>query len=137
MRYLSTSTDIVNETRLTLVPAGVNYSRFNILYPRMTHQALPVMTSSSDPLWRDVTIINELGLHARAAAKVAKAAQEATGPVWLSADADDEPVDATQVIDILTLGVGIGTQLRVSVENENDADVLNQIAALFADGFGE
>ncbi len=93
------------------------------------------MTSSSAPLWRDVTIINELGLHARAAAKVAKAAQQATGSVWLQADT--EQVDASQVIDILTLGVGKGNQVRVSVEAEADVDVLNQITALFADGFGE
>ena len=93
------------------------------------------MTSASVPLWRDVTIINELGLHARAAAKVAQAARRATGMVWLQAGS--ERVDASQVIDILTLGGGKGSRVRVAVDEHADLQVLDQIEALFADGFGE
>ena len=93
------------------------------------------MTSATAPLWRDVIIINDLGLHARAAAKVAKAAQNATGGVWLQAG--QEQVDASQVIDILTLAAVKGDRVRVTVDAEADMKVLDQITALFADGFGE
>ena len=93
------------------------------------------MSSNLKPLWRDVTIVNDLGLHARAAAKLAKLAQQASGPVWL--EADSERVDAGQILDILTLAAAKGNQVRVEIENAADADILDLIAELFADGFGE
>ena len=93
------------------------------------------MSSNLKPLWRDVTIVNDLGLHARAAAKLAKLARQASGPVWL--EADSERVDAGQILDILTLAAAKGNQVRVEIENAADADILDLIAELFADGFGE
>ena len=93
------------------------------------------MNSASEPLWHDVTIVNELGLHARAAAKLAKLAGTATGHIHLEAHA--ERADATQVIDILMLGAAVGDTVRVVIDNDADHPVLEQIVALFADGFGE
>jgi phosphocarrier protein HPr len=93
------------------------------------------MPPISEPLWRDVTIVNELGLHARSAAKLAKLAQEAVGAVWMQAG--PERIDAKQIIDILTLAAGQGDRVQIGVETEADLDLLNRIVALFADGFGE
>ena len=93
------------------------------------------MPSDLEPLSRDVTIVNELGLHARAAAKLAKLAQQATGAVWLQAGS--ERVDAKQVIDILTLAAGKGTPAKVEVESAADIHTLDQIESLIAEGFGE
>ena len=93
------------------------------------------MTSTDDPLWRDMVIVNELGLHARTAARLAKAAQQAVGRVWLQAGS--EQVDAKQVIDILTLAAGQGNTVRIQVENVSDGPILDHIAELFAGGFGE
>lgn len=86
-------------------------------------------------LWRDLEIVNELGLHARAAAKLAKTAQLATGQVWIQFGS--EQMDAKQVIDILTLAAGQADQVRIEIENDEDLAILDQIAALFAGGFGE
>ena len=93
------------------------------------------MTTTDDSLWRDMVIVNELGLHARAAAKLAKAAQQADGPVWLQAGS--ERVDAKQVIDILTLAAACGDTVNIQVENPSDSGILDIIAELFAGGFGE
>jgi phosphocarrier protein HPr len=93
------------------------------------------MPSDSEPLRRDVTIVNDLGLHARAAAKLAKLAQQANGAVWLQAG--QERVDARQILDILTLAAGKGDRVQIGVETPADQAVLNRIEALFADGFGE
>jgi phosphocarrier protein len=82
-----------------------------------------------------MVIVNELGLHARAAAKLAKVAQRADGCVWLQAGS--ERVDAKQVIDILTLAAGQGNTVRIEVDNASDGPVLDHIAELFASGFGE
>ncbi|MBT8331844.1 MAG: HPr family phosphocarrier protein, partial [Deltaproteobacteria bacterium] len=46
------------------------------------HQSLSFMSNSESALCREATIINELGLHARSAAKIAKLTQAATGLVW-------------------------------------------------------
>ena len=93
------------------------------------------MISTSEPLWRDVTIVNELGLHARAAAKLAQVACQASGKIFL--EIESERIDAKQVIDILTLAAAKGDCVRVIAEAQTDCTVLNQIVDLFADGFGE
>jgi len=93
------------------------------------------MPSNSEPLRRDVTIVNDLGLHARAAAKLVKVAQQAVGRVWLQVGT--EQIDAKQVIDILTLAAAKGDHVQVMIEADADLDTLNLIVELFADGFGE
>jgi phosphocarrier protein HPr len=91
--------------------------------------------ASKKTLYRDLLIINELGLHARAAAKLAKTAQMADKGVWLKFG--EELADAKQVIDILTLGAGKGDCVRVEIETPDDSETLNRIIDLFAGGFGE
>lgn len=91
--------------------------------------------ATNQHLYRDLVIVNELGLHARSAAKLAKLAQQAHRQVWL--EKGDERVDAKQVIDILTLAAAKGDQVRISVENSQDHTVLDQIVSLIEDGFGE
>ena len=69
-----------------------------------------------------LSIVNELGLHARSAAKLAKLASEAKGPVWL--DKGDEPADASSMLDVLTLNCPKGTRVRVCIENESDVIIM-------------
>jgi len=87
------------------------------------------------PFWREVIVVNELGLHARSAGLIAKSARQAAGRVWLQKEADC--IDAKQIIDILTLAAAKGDILRVGIENDADRETLAHIAALFASGFGE
>ena len=94
-----------------------------------------LMSSNPDDHWRAVTIINDLGLHARAAAKLAKAAQEAKEDVRL--EFGSEQVDAKQVIDILMLGAAKGDRVIIRIAGEADLETLNRMTALFEDGFGE
>jgi phosphocarrier protein len=98
-------------------------------------QVWPLMRATPESLRRDVTILNDLGLHARAAAKLAKAAQKAQNDVWL--EFASERVDAKQVIDIMTLAAAKGDQVTVAIEQAADLDTLNSIVQLFAGGFGE
>ena len=86
-------------------------------------------------LQRSVMIVNELGLHARSAAKIAELAQNAKHKVWV--ERDDEKVDAASIIDLLTLGCNQGTEIEISIENEADHPILNQIVDLVEAGFGE
>ena len=84
---------------------------------------------------RDAVIINELGLHARSAAKIAKIAQRATGKIWIIKDALE--ADAASVIDILTLEGFKGTKITIKIEDYSDAEILNELEQLVKSGFGE
>jgi len=86
-------------------------------------------------LYRDLKIVNEFGLHARSAAKLAKTAQQAVDGVWLQTSQDE--VDAKQIIDILTLGAGQGDRVRVRIDDPADQEILDRIVELFNTGFGE
>jgi phosphocarrier protein len=93
------------------------------------------MNYSGQSRWRDVIIVNELGLHARSAAKLAQIARQASGRVWLAKEA--EQVDAKQVIDILTLAAAKGDTVRIMIESTADVETLAQIVQMVDSGFGE
>lgn len=86
-------------------------------------------------LTADVVIVNELGLHARAAAKLAKIALGARSRVWIRRESGR--ADASSVIDILTLACPRGTTVSLSVEDAADRDVLNAMVSLVENGFEE
>ena len=84
---------------------------------------------------RKTIVINQLGMHARPASKIAQIAGNAQSEVWLCAD--DSKVDATSIIDILTLGAVKGTRVAIEIADETDIGILGQIFEFFEDGFGE
>ena len=93
------------------------------------------MSNSESALCREATIINELGLHARSAAKIAKLAQAATGLVWIVNG--DQKADASSILDILTLACEKGTRITICIENKVDIQILEDITKLVESGFGE
>jgi phosphocarrier protein len=93
------------------------------------------MNTERSELSRSIAIVNDLGLHARAAAKLAELAQKASGGVWVSNGI--ETADATSVVDLLTLACFKGTPVTVRIDSAADIDILNRIAALVENGFGE
>ena len=84
---------------------------------------------------RNATIINEMGLHARSAAKIAKIAQRATGKIWILKDG--LKVDAASVIDILALEGFKGSKITIKIEDRSDTEILNELEQLVISGFGE
>ena len=84
---------------------------------------------------RDVVIVNELGLHARSAAKIAQLAQQANTDVWL--EKDGERADAASIIDLLSLGCPQGTQVSVAISDGQDISILDALVDLIENGFGE
>ena len=91
--------------------------------------------SSPNELSREVVIVNELGLHARSAAQLAKLARNSKAGVWLQRD--DQRVDATSIMDILSLACSKGTRIRVIIDNPAEINVLDRIVELVESGFGE
>jgi len=84
---------------------------------------------------KDITLTNALGIHARPAAQIAMLAAKAVSRVWVISDG--EQVDAKSIIDILSLYCPQGSPVRFAVENAQDIETLNAIAALAESGFGE
>jgi len=84
---------------------------------------------------RSTWVKNELGMHARPASKIAQIAETAQTGVWLCANSIE--VDATSIIDILTLCAVKGTKIVIKIENQEDGMVLDQIVDFFEAGFGE
>ncbi len=84
---------------------------------------------------RKVVIVNELGLHARSAAKIAKLAQNAKSTIWLIKD--NEKADASSIIDILALACPKGSRITLSTDNQLDIDIINDIKTLVERGFEE
>ncbi len=80
-------------------------------------------------------IKNDLGMHARPAGTIAKIANTAQNEVWLCVNSDK--VDATSIIDILTLGAVKGTKVVIEIENQEDIMILNKLIDFFESGFGE
>ena len=91
--------------------------------------------ASKKKVCRDVTIKNELGLHARSAARIAEIAQKSNDNVWIKRG--DEKADASSIMDILTLACEKGTTITIIVEDPSDIGILNAIADLVDSGFGE
>ena len=86
-------------------------------------------------LSRNVIVINELGLHARSAARIAEIARKANYRVWIIKN--KKKVDASSILDILTLESTKGSKITLKIDNKSDLDILNDIVKQFETGFGE
>ncbi len=86
-------------------------------------------------LSQKITIVNDLGIHARPAAMIAKLAQKAEKIVWI--ESNGNKADASSIIDILSIGGNKGSILMLKVESESDIKILDSIIQLVQNGFGE
>jgi len=83
----------------------------------------------------DITISNKLGLHARAAAKLTQLAGQFTSEIFIARDA--RRVNAKSIMGVMMLAAGQGVTVRVDATGSDANAALAEIAALFADKFGE
>lgn len=87
------------------------------------------------PLKRTVVVNNQLGLHARPAARLAQEAQKFTCDLHLVCE--EQSVDAKSILDILTLAAACGAKMELQARGEDAADALNHLEELFRRKFGE
>ena len=83
----------------------------------------------------EVTIVNRLGLHARAAGKLVNLAKTFESRVSLARG--DEAVDAKSIMAVMLLAAPIGTTLTLRVDGGDEAVALEAICELIANRFGE
>ena len=81
------------------------------------------------------TVINKLGLHARASAKLTKLAGSFPCEIWISKG--ERRVNAKSIMGVMMLAAGIGSQVELDTEGEQAQEALDALLALMADKFGE
>ena len=84
---------------------------------------------------RTATISNRLGLHARASAKLTKLAAGFACEVHLSRNG--RRINAKSIMGVMMLAAGLGAEVEIEVDGEDEQQALNAIAALIDDKFGE
>ena len=86
-------------------------------------------------LQREVEIINRLGLHARASAKLTQVAGKFEADVWLSRNG--RRVNAKSIMGVMMLAAAKGSTVVVEAEGTDEAEAMAAVTQLVAERFGE
>jgi phosphocarrier protein len=81
------------------------------------------------------TIINKLGLHARASAKLTKLAGSFSCEIWISRG--ERRVNAKSIMGVMMLAAGLGSEVTLETDGEQAQAAMDALLALIADRFGE
>jgi len=84
-----------------------------------------------------ITVVNPLGLHARAAAQLVRFAGKFRSRVILRREDTGAFANAKSILSVLALAASVGTILKIEAEGEDEQDAFDALTAMFADGFGE
>ncbi len=83
----------------------------------------------------ELTIVNKLGLHARASAKLTQLAGSFKSEIWLTRNG--RRVNAKSIMGVMMLAAGKGSTVTLDAEGEDALQALQALQALVADRFGE
>ncbi len=89
----------------------------------------------TQPLTRELTIVNGRGLHARASAKFVKCAEGFDADLTVSRDG--QSASGVSIMGLMMLAAGEGSTIVVEASGPQAAQALEAISALVASGFGE
>ncbi len=84
---------------------------------------------------RELAIVNQRGLHARASAKFVKCAESFNADITVSRDGMSVP--ATSIMGLMMLGAAMGTSISVTATGPEAAQAIEAIAQLVASKFDE
>ena len=90
---------------------------------------------AAEAVTRELPIVNRKGLHARATAKFVQCVENFQADVTVTRSG--ETVGGQSIMGILTLGAGRGTTITVSATGRDARAVVDALAALVANRFGE
>ena len=83
----------------------------------------------------EVDIVNKLGLHARASAKLTQLAGQFKCEVWLTRDA--RRVNAKSIMGVMMLAAGLGSDVVLEADGVDEQAATVALLALINDKFGE
>ena len=84
---------------------------------------------------QEVAIVNRLGLHARAAAKLVECAGRFASRIEIRKG--ESSADAKSIMSVMMLAAGKGMTLELTADGQDEVEAVEAIVALFADRFGE
>ncbi|MBS0298973.1 MAG: HPr family phosphocarrier protein [Gammaproteobacteria bacterium] len=84
---------------------------------------------------KEVEIVNKLGLHARASAKLTKLASQFKCEVW--ATRNNRRVNAKSIMGVMTLAANKGSRIQLETTGDDEIDAMAALVALVEDFFGE
>lgn len=86
-------------------------------------------------LIKNLKIVNELGLHARAAARVVELAGQYRSKLFFKKG--DSEVDGSSILSILTLACPRGSEIQARIVGEDAEEFMEKLGELFEKKFGE
>jgi phosphocarrier protein HPr len=86
-------------------------------------------------LQQEAEIINKLGLHARASARLTQLAGSYTSDIWLSRNG--RRVNAKSIMGVMMLAAAKGAKIVIETEGADEAAAMQALQTLVADRFGE
>ncbi len=93
------------------------------------------MTGTPETIETEIEIINKLGLHARASAKLTQTASGFGSDVWL--ERNGRRVNAKSIMGVMMLAAGLGTEIVLETDGEQEREAMDAMVALIHDKFGE
>ena len=84
---------------------------------------------------QEITVNNEVGLHARAATFFIQKANEFKSSIWL--EKEERRVNAKSLLGVLSLGIMGGTEIRIIAGGVDEEQAVNALVALVESGFAE
>ena len=86
-------------------------------------------------LTQETEIINKLGLHARASAKLTQLAGKYKCEVWMAKG--PRRINAKSIMGVMMLAAGKGSKVTLETDGTDEQEVMDALLALIADHFGE
>ena len=84
---------------------------------------------------QEIEIVNKLGLHARASAKLTQLAAKFQSDVWMTRN--KRRVNAKSIMGVMMLAAGKGAKVSLEVEGNDERACFDALAELINDKFGE
>ena len=84
---------------------------------------------------QELEIINKLGLHARASAKLTQMAARYKSDVWLTRNG--RRINAKSIMGVMMLAAGKGAKVTLEADGPDEGDAIEALAGLVNDRFGE
>ncbi len=86
-------------------------------------------------LKKELTIVNKLGLHARAAAKFVNVASSCASDIFIARDG--RRVNGKSIMGVMMLAASCGSNVELSAEGPDEQEAIGKLEQLIADRFGE
>ena len=84
---------------------------------------------------KDVTVENQVGLHARPATFFIQKANEFKASIWV--EKDERRVNAKSLLGVLSLGIVGGTPIRIITDGVDEENAVDSLVKLIESGFNE